>query len=107
MSVTGSCLPPPSRSRAPWQSAAACAGLPPAVVFSKKPKVAAPALRACAGCPVRRQCEEAVAPADNWFDGVCGGRLWRRGRPVEVPGYVVPGYVVSAARGAVRGGSVV
>ena len=93
MSVSSSC--PPQSPQAPqtarrfapleppgWQSAAACAGLPPRVVFSKKVKEAAPALRACAGCTVRRHCEEAVAPAESWFDGVCGGRLWRSGRPV-------------------------
>ncbi|MFJ4711227.1 WhiB family transcriptional regulator [Streptomyces sp. NPDC088785] len=96
MSVTGSC-PAPPRSHA-WQSAAACAGLPPAVVFSKKAKEAVPALRACAGCPVRRRCEEAVAPADNWFDGVCGGRLWRSGRPVDLPARFVDLHL--------RGGSV-
>jgi WhiB family redox-sensing transcriptional regulator len=87
MPETSSC--PPDRPRpsraAGWQSAAACAGLSPRVVFSKKAKEAAPALRACAGCTVRRACEEAVAPAENWFDGVCGGRLWRSGRPVAVP----------------------
>ncbi|MFJ8821647.1 WhiB family transcriptional regulator [Streptomyces sp. NPDC102467] len=69
-----------------WQTAAACAGLPPEVVFAKKPKEAAPALRACASCTVRARCEQAVAPADSWFDGVCGGRLWRRGRPVTPRG---------------------
>ncbi|WP_327168620.1 WhiB family transcriptional regulator [Streptomyces subrutilus] len=68
-----------------WQAAAACAGLPPAVVFARKPKDAAPALRACAVCPVRRQCVSAVAPAESLFDGVCGGRLWRNGRPAAVP----------------------
>ncbi|GKQ34259.1 WhiB family transcriptional regulator [Streptomyces sp. A012304] len=77
---------PPDRPRpsrpAGWQTAAACAGLPPRVVFSKKAKEAAPALRACVACTVRRACEEAVAPAESWFDGVCGGRLWRSGRPV-------------------------
>ncbi|MFB7324099.1 MULTISPECIES: WhiB family transcriptional regulator [unclassified Streptomyces] len=85
MSVASSCSPPPA-----WQSAAACAGLPPRVVFSKKPKEAAPALRACARCTVCRACEEAVAPAENWFDGVCGGRLWRSGRPVPVPARLLP-----------------
>ncbi|MEU6377515.1 WhiB family transcriptional regulator [Streptomyces sp. NPDC046909] len=101
MSVTGSC-PPPERTEpreaVAWQSAAACAGLPPRVVFSKKVKEAAPALRACAGCPVRSACEQAVAPADNWFDGVCGGRLWRRGRPVEIPAHLLP-VTLSAPRG--------
>ncbi|MER6527705.1 WhiB family transcriptional regulator [Streptomyces sp. NPDC001508] len=90
MSVTGSCPPPERREPAAWQAAAACAGLPTRVVFSKKVKEAAPALQACARCPVRRACEETVAPADNWFDGVCGGRLWRRGRPVQIPALLLP-----------------
>ncbi|MFF8607616.1 WhiB family transcriptional regulator [Streptomyces sp. NPDC015346] len=72
-------LPPDSPA---WQTVAACAGLPPAVVFSRRAKQAAPALRACTNCPVRRECEEAVAPAESFFDGVCAGRLWRNGRPV-------------------------
>lgn len=67
----------------PWQVAAACAGLSPSVVFARRAKEAAPALRACAGCPVRRQCESAVAPAESYFDGVCAGRLWRNGRPAD------------------------
>ncbi|MER8042293.1 WhiB family transcriptional regulator [Streptomyces sp. NPDC094032] len=67
----------------PWQAAAACADLSPSVVFSRRGKEAAPALRACAVCPVRRECETAVAPAESWFDGVCAGRLWRNGRPVK------------------------
>ncbi|GAA2786056.1 WhiB family transcriptional regulator [Streptomyces showdoensis] len=67
----------------PWQASAACADLSPSVVFSRRGKEAAPALRACAVCPVRRECETAVAPAESWFDGVCAGRLWRNGRPVK------------------------
>ncbi|GHA65877.1 WhiB family transcriptional regulator [Streptomyces termitum] len=66
----------------PWQAAAACAGLSPSVVFARRERQAAPALRACAVCPVLRECEEAVAPAESWFDGVCAGRVWRNGRPV-------------------------
>lgn len=68
----------------PWQASAACADLSPDVVFTKRAKIAAPALRACTACPVRIECEEAVAPADSWFDGVCGGRLWRNGRPAAL-----------------------
>ncbi|MEU7024219.1 WhiB family transcriptional regulator [Streptomyces sp. NPDC046203] len=67
----------------PWQATAACAGLSPTVVFSRRGKEAAPALRACAVCPVSRECETVVAPAESWFDGVCAGRLWRNGRPVR------------------------
>ncbi|MEU3746496.1 MULTISPECIES: WhiB family transcriptional regulator [Streptomyces] len=68
----------------PWQASAACAGLSPSVVFARRPKDAAPALRACADCPVRRECEAAVAPAESYFDGVCAGRLWRNGRAADV-----------------------
>ncbi|MEU2231373.1 WhiB family transcriptional regulator [Streptomyces vietnamensis] len=67
----------------PWQASAACAGLSPSVVFARRAKEAAPALRACAGCPVRSECEAAVAPAESYFDGVCAGRLWRNGRPAD------------------------
>ncbi|MEU7011812.1 WhiB family transcriptional regulator [Streptomyces sp. NPDC046332] len=65
-----------------WQAAAACAGLSPAAVFARRVQHAAPALRACVRCPVRRECEQAVAPAESYFDGVCAGRLWRNGRAV-------------------------
>jgi hypothetical protein len=74
-------LPAPS-----WQAAAACAGLPATTVFARRAADAEPALRACAVCTVRRACEETVAPAESWFDGVCAGRLWRNGRPVDPPG---------------------
>ncbi|AWZ04744.1 MULTISPECIES: WhiB family transcriptional regulator [unclassified Streptomyces] len=76
---------PPDTAPSPWQASAACAALPPDVVFARRAKDAAPALRACAACPVRRECEEAVAPSESWFDGVCAGRLWRNGRPAAIP----------------------
>lgn len=69
-----------------WRSAAACSGLSPAVVFARRIADAEPALRACARCPVQRRCEESVAPAESWFDGVSAGRLWRNGRPVALDG---------------------
>ncbi|MFD7918938.1 WhiB family transcriptional regulator [Streptomyces sp. NPDC059740] len=67
-----------------WTASAACVGLPPETVFARDPETAAPALHACAHCPVRRRCEETVAPADTWFDGVSAGRLWHNGRPVRL-----------------------
>jgi WhiB family redox-sensing transcriptional regulator len=97
---TDTCPPPsPYDYDAPvgWQTAAACAGLPSKAVFSKKVKEAAPVLRACARCPVRRDCERIVAPADNWFDGVCGGRLYRSGRPVEIPAHLLPAAPIAPA----------
>jgi WhiB family redox-sensing transcriptional regulator len=77
-----SSAPPDGTGSADWRASAACAGLPPQVVFSTRPAQALPALSACGGCPVRQECEETIAPADTWFDGVCAGRLWRNGRPV-------------------------
>lgn len=77
--------PPVLREPAPrqsWRDSAGCAGLPPAVVFARRLLRAAPALRACAGCPITEECEHTVAPAENWFDGVCAGRLFRSGRAV-------------------------
>lgn len=61
---------------------AACAALPPHVVFARRLQDAAPALRACPTCPILAECERIVAPAETWFDGVSAGRLWRNGRPV-------------------------
>ncbi|WP_432092147.1 WhiB family transcriptional regulator [Streptomyces sp. bgisy100] len=66
-----------------WRAGARCATLPPTAVFSRRPIDAAPALRACNTCPVVEFCLRAVDPANTWFDGVCGGRLWSNGR--EVP----------------------
>ncbi|MEX2985352.1 WhiB family transcriptional regulator [Streptomyces sp. C36] len=77
--------PGPARHPADWRTRAACAGLPDGAVFARRPKAALPALRACAVCPVRRYCLEAVAPQVSWFDGVSGGRLWRNGKEVPVP----------------------
>ncbi|MEU4271307.1 WhiB family transcriptional regulator [Streptomyces sp. NPDC026092] len=84
-----------------WQAAAACVGLSPAVVFARRPQQAAPALRACAACLVRRECEAAVAPAESYFDGVCAGRLWRNGR--AVPEARTAKALGAATAGGVRG----
>ncbi|URM90071.1 WhiB family transcriptional regulator [Streptomyces sp. MRC013] len=67
-----------------WRAAAACSGLPPHTVFARQETEARPALTACERCPVVRRCLEVVAPAENWFDGVSGGHLWRNGRPVPL-----------------------
>ncbi|WP_237322025.1 WhiB family transcriptional regulator [Streptomyces sp. JJ36] len=74
----------PPREPAPWQHAAACRGLPARTVFARRERDALPALRACLRCPVQQRCEETVAPAESWFDGVSAGRLWRNGRPVTL-----------------------
>ncbi|MEU7566253.1 WhiB family transcriptional regulator [Streptomyces fradiae] len=78
--------PPPSEVMEffGWRAAAACSGLPPHIVFARRETEAGPALAACDRCPVVRRCLEAVAPAESWFDGVSGGRLWRNGRPVRL-----------------------
>jgi hypothetical protein len=65
-----------------WRLAAACADLPARTVFATRAKQAGPALRRCPRCPVRTECLAAVDPERSWFDGVCGGLLWRNGRAV-------------------------
>jgi WhiB family redox-sensing transcriptional regulator len=67
-----------------WRTSAACQGLPLHSVFAVQPSEAAEALRACNQCSVRRECEAVVDPANTWFDGVSGGRLWRNGREVKL-----------------------
>lgn len=67
-----------------WRTLAACQGLPLRSVFSVRPVEAAEVLRACNHCPVRNECEAVVDPANTWFDGVSGGRLWRNGREVKI-----------------------
>ncbi|MEU8958765.1 WhiB family transcriptional regulator [Streptomyces sp. NPDC048518] len=66
-----------------WRGDAACADLPQQYVFTRSPAEAAPVLRACNQCPIRRECEAIVDPSRTWFDGVSGGRLWRNGREVK------------------------
>ncbi|MEU5685146.1 WhiB family transcriptional regulator [Streptomyces venezuelae] len=66
-----------------WRRDAACADLPQQYVFTRTPAEAAPVLRACNQCPIRRECEAIVDPSHTWFDGVSGGRLWRNGREVK------------------------
>ncbi|MFE6164607.1 WhiB family transcriptional regulator [Streptomyces sp. NPDC056486] len=66
-----------------WRRDAACADLPQQYVFTRVPAEAAPVLRACNQCPIRRECEAIVDPSRTWFDGVSGGRLWRNGREVK------------------------
>ncbi|NYI05244.1 WhiB family transcriptional regulator [Allostreptomyces psammosilenae] len=77
-------MPAPPPDVSDWRTQAACADLPQRTVFATRRQHALPALRACAACPVRARCLEVVAPQDNWFDGVSGGRLWRNGREVRV-----------------------
>ncbi|MFG2721602.1 WhiB family transcriptional regulator [Streptomyces sp. NPDC048416] len=76
---------PAARRTTDWRTHAACIGLPDRAVFARDPEAALPALRACAICPVRRSCLEAVEPRRSWFDGVSGGRLWRNGQEVTLP----------------------
>ncbi|WP_327374693.1 WhiB family transcriptional regulator [Streptomyces sp. NBC_01216] len=75
--------PPEAPETDDWRAAAACVGLSPLIVFARREDEARPALTACGRCPVARRCEEVVAPADSYFDGVSAGRLWRNGRPVR------------------------
>jgi hypothetical protein len=45
-------------------------------------KLAKEALNYCAVCPVRKQCLMVVKPRESYFDGICGGVIWRNGQRV-------------------------
>ncbi|MGK5631141.1 WhiB family transcriptional regulator [Streptomyces sp. URMC 123] len=68
-----------------WRADARCAALPMTSVFARRRAEAQPALRACNTCPIVEPCLRTVDPANTWFDGVCGGRLWSNGREVLLP----------------------
>jgi hypothetical protein len=38
------------------------------------------ALSYCDRCPVTQTCEDYVQPRRSYFDGVCGGKVWRNGK---------------------------
>lgn len=40
------------------------------------------ALNHCAVCPVKAECVMIVQPHTSYFDGICGGIIWKNGRPV-------------------------
>lgn len=40
------------------------------------------ALTYCARCPVKAECVMIVKPHESYFDGICGGIIWKNGRPV-------------------------
>jgi hypothetical protein len=42
--------------------------------------LARPALEICKTCPFWTNCDEWVAPRASFFDGVCGGKVWRNGK---------------------------
>lgn len=41
------------------------------------------ALSYCERCIVTSECETLVNPRKSYFDGVCAGRIWHNGRPVD------------------------
>ncbi len=63
-----------------WRQEALCAQTDPEVFFPEKGKPTGPALRVCAGCPVRAAClADALARRDTTF-GVLGGTTPRQRR---------------------------
>ena len=41
--------------------------------------LAQPGLQYCRGCSFLEMCESLVEPSTSFFDGVCGGKVWRNG----------------------------
>lgn len=44
-----------------------------------------PGLALCRECPFVARCLDRVKPAESWYDGVCGGHVWRNGKVVFTP----------------------
>lgn len=75
-----------------WVDQAPCAGawwltdLPPHILErTPRSKVVAamqPTLKLCAECPFTRECVERVAPTESFYDGVCGGKVYRNGQVI-------------------------
>lgn len=42
--------------------------------------LAQPALNYCKECFFWEKCESLVEPRSSYFDGVCGGKVWKNGR---------------------------
>jgi WhiB family redox-sensing transcriptional regulator len=55
-----------------WRAEALCAEVGIEPFFPAKGEPSAPALRICAGCPVRRDCGDAAVERGEW-DGIWGG----------------------------------
>jgi len=45
-------------------------------------EMAKEALDHCAVCPVKTQCIMVVKPRESFFDGICGGIIWKNGQQV-------------------------
>lgn len=41
------------------------------------------ALEYCSACPVTKECLMIVKPAESYFDGICGGTVWKNGQPAR------------------------
>lgn len=66
-----------------WIDKAACAGSDPALFDHARYPQALAALGFCMRCTVRQECLAAVRPGRSFFDGVCGGVVWRNGYRVR------------------------
>lgn len=45
---------------------------------------ALPALNYCDTCPIRVECIKWVRPEKSFFDGVCGGSVWKNGKQIAM-----------------------
>lgn len=61
---------------------AACLNANPRLFDITDPIRATFALRYCRLCPVKGLCLAVVNPEKSYYDGICGGIVWRNGREV-------------------------
>jgi len=75
--------PMQSKEEAKLYSLAPCIGAEPMYFDQVEPNcMAEEALTYCARCPVKAECVMIVKPHESYFDGICGGIIWKNGRPV-------------------------
>ena len=66
-----------------------CVDMPASIFDATQGPDVLEALKACAVCPVTKECEEFVRPKRSYFDGVCAGKVWVDGIRVDLRSHVL------------------
>ena len=59
---------------------APCARKDPWLFDQMQIDMAIPALQICKGCSFWQNCEDLLEPKRSYYDGICGGKVWKNGR---------------------------
>lgn len=69
---------------------APCRNLDPHLFDQYQIDLARPALEVCKTCPFWKECDDLITPRANFFDGVCGGKVWRNGKVLAKLSHAFP-----------------